>query len=683
MTISTSTRTAGPFLGNGVTTVLPFTFKVFATTDLVLTNTSAAGVDTTLVLGTHYTVTLNANQDVSPGGNVTMLTAPPTGEKTTVVSAVPDTQTNVFTVGGAWSPTVMNSALDKLTILELQGKANVSRALKIPSSDGSINTELPTAAIRANSIMAFDSAGYPILISQPSGTSINYPNVQGPTGSILVGFTQSGTGAVTRTSLSKMRDTVNAADFGAIGDGVTDDRAAIQLALDSGAKRVELNAGTFIVGNNGGGASLLIPSGVSLIGSGYGGTIVKLKAGANADVITVSSVTNVGLFNLTIDGSRATQTIGVEGFRSAGVDGLIIENVRVMETYDYGLGFEMGAQKNIFINNLFIKNTGADGLDIKNASNTNENIIISNVLIDSHGLSGVAGQTGIDVRGPASLSNITVKNVPSNGAGIRFRNGETVDIHGLGGHKSSLNGFRIYAGGKATNIGLANIARDVQVSNGYVYGFTIGVETLARGMVGANIICEECDTGFNLDQSAPEISSDTKLTNCHAIRATPAAGMRGFKIGSSGAAISAPVINSCISTGGVEGLNIGANVVDAVIVDTNLTGNTSPVSDSSTSAHYSKNKGYKTESVLLSAGLAIDSTGTKSDTIAHGLQVTPSIQSCALSLVRVSAVTDPIFGYWWVESTDATNVTVRLRVTTASATGGATCKLSLNINAKP
>ncbi|MDU9765451.1 hypothetical protein RGC28_08310, partial [Helicobacter pylori] len=88
----------------------------------------------------------------------------PTGEKTTVVSAVPDTQTNVFTVGGAWSPTVMNSALDKLTILELQGKANVSRALKIPSSDGSVNTELPTSAIRANSIMAFDSAGYPILI---------------------------------------------------------------------------------------------------------------------------------------------------------------------------------------------------------------------------------------------------------------------------------------------------------------------------------------------------------------------------------------------------------------------------------------------------------------------------------------------------------------------------------------
>ena len=47
--------------------------------------------------------------------------------------------------------------------------------------------------------------------------------------------------------------------------------------------------------------------------------------------------------------------------------------------------------------------------------------------------------------------------------------------------------------------------------------------------------------------------------------------MRGFKIGSSGAAISAPVINSCISTGGAEGLNIGANVVDAVIVNTNIT----------------------------------------------------------------------------------------------------------------
>lgn len=55
----------------------------------------------------------------------------------------------------------------------------------------------------------------------------------GPGGSDLVGFIQAGTGAVARTAQSKMRERVTFVDFGAVGTLSTDDKVAIQNALNT------------------------------------------------------------------------------------------------------------------------------------------------------------------------------------------------------------------------------------------------------------------------------------------------------------------------------------------------------------------------------------------------------------------------------------------------------------------
>lgn len=252
MTISSSNRKAGPFTGNGITTSFPFTFKVFQASDLyvVLADTSS-GVELVQALTTNYTVSLNADQNTTPGGSVVMLTAPASGFTLTLTSAIPQTQAVDLQNNGGFYPAVINAALDKITILIQQVTERVDRAL-LSAVSSVTHAKLPAPA--ATKVLAWNAAGTDLEnVDMIAGQSALATALAAPTGSSLVGFIQSGTGAVATTVQAKLRESVSVKDFGAVGDGVTDDHAAIQAALASLTTGVTLNLpfGTYNIGTVG------------------------------------------------------------------------------------------------------------------------------------------------------------------------------------------------------------------------------------------------------------------------------------------------------------------------------------------------------------------------------------------------------------------------------------------------
>ncbi|MBP6563987.1 MAG: hypothetical protein KA200_00080 [Burkholderiales bacterium] len=187
MPISSTTRKTSPFTGNGVIVSLPFTFKVFATSDVeVIRTTISTGAKTTLVLSTDYTVTLNANQDTAPGGTVTLNSALASGYTAIVVSNIPQTQPTSLTNAGGFFPSVISAAFDRATALVQQLQERLSRTPALPKNDTSSWPEIPGAASRADTVLGFNESGVPALIPKadfigPAGPA-GADGAQGPQG---------------------------------------------------------------------------------------------------------------------------------------------------------------------------------------------------------------------------------------------------------------------------------------------------------------------------------------------------------------------------------------------------------------------------------------------------------------------------------------------------------------------
>lgn len=162
MTISSTLRKAGPYIGSGAAATFPFSFKVFTTADLkVVQLTLATSTETVLDLTTDYTAVLNADQNSNPGGSITLTAgALAAGYNLIITSDVEPLQETDLTNQGGFYPEVINDALDKAIIQIQQIDDAVNRSIKLSTTNTIGSTEFTTTpSARASKVLGFDSFG--------------------------------------------------------------------------------------------------------------------------------------------------------------------------------------------------------------------------------------------------------------------------------------------------------------------------------------------------------------------------------------------------------------------------------------------------------------------------------------------------------------------------------------------
>jgi nitrous oxidase accessory protein NosD len=336
MSITTTTRSAGPFVGDGTTAVLPFNFKVFTAGDLKVERTSALGVVSVLALSTHYTVTLNVDQDIAPGGSVVLLTPLAVGERAVLTSDVDATQPLQIRNGGPFLARAVEEALDRQMIVLQQLGGALDRSVRGPSLD--VLDELPPAAERALRVLAFDAAGQPVASIPASGTAADVMLQLaggGPgQGADLVSWRGRSVG-------DWLDEATSVLSHGADNTGVSDACAAIQaavIAAQAGGVLV-IPPGTYRMVADSVGYQVLIDKPLTIIAEGAVFNVEATATPANHSqerhnaIFRVLQVDGFTWRGGLVNGGRQNATVPLVGWivghgcKNADVSGLVIDRL--------------------------------------------------------------------------------------------------------------------------------------------------------------------------------------------------------------------------------------------------------------------------------------------------------------------------------------------------------------------
>ncbi|MBM1173039.1 right-handed parallel beta-helix repeat-containing protein [Microvirga arabica] len=275
---------------------------------------------------------------------------------------------------------------------------------------------------------------------------------------------------------------INAAQYGANPNDAFDDTAAINNALkaahdaymsnpSAGPVTVSLQAGTFIVSGTAdkseGAVSML--TGTTLQGAGMGQTVLKVADSWRGDITGVvrtpfnEVTTDVGLFDLTIDGNRDQVTLGkIDGFYTGVRPGsteqdanIHVARVEIMDCSGYG--FDPHEQTiNLLIEDSVAHGNGLDGFvaDYIVDSIYRGNIAYGN---DRHGFNVTTTTTNFILENNEAYGNGSAGIVVQRGSeNIPWPN--NIDIIGGTYHDNVREGI------------LLNLADDVTITGATIYG---------------------------------------------------------------------------------------------------------------------------------------------------------------------------------------------------------------------
>ena len=343
MTISTTTSEIA-YDGNGITTVFPIPFRFLTNADIVVVGVSSAGISTTKVFTTDYTLT---GAGAEAGGTVTMLVAPASDTRLIIYRDTAIVQETDYISGDPFPAETHERALDRLTMIAQEIIPRSTRSIRVPVGDSvSLNPTLPAAMDRLGRLIAFNSTTGATELSSFTQTqlasAVAAAYAAGSTADAVT-FLQAGTGAVARSVQAKLREYVSVLDFDADPTGVADSSAAFQAAYDTG-KAVWIPAGTYLL-NTGidctTSSSDVFTPGPRFIGEGM-------------SLVTINTSVNGPAFNVTTDTTLKFQLGGeFSGFK-----------LQKTGSPAASIGIQLRRAYNFLIEDVWIYGMSADGIKV-------------------------------------------------------------------------------------------------------------------------------------------------------------------------------------------------------------------------------------------------------------------------------------------------------------------------------